>query len=406
MSRPSISFFGKKSLVLVFALVLAATSAVNALANRTRFTQPEEALRWRPDDAVALSMVEDKRWTANVVDAASAAAVADTARRALRSDPLTPSALRQIGVVEALAGRSAEAATLMALSHRISRRELGTAIWLIDDSLSKGDVGSMLRYCDEALTTNVAAKDMLLPALVSGLFDPGLRSGLASHLRAGRPWTAALLRRAAIADGDEVVDASKLVIAAGGVPKTKAFDGLDSQILSALAVKAQFGAARAYLRILGRGGRDVSTAAGFTARTIDPALGPFGWYLVNQPNYGAVADAGGGLVLVRVAPDQRATVATRILMLSPGRYRLSQLVSGSAGVALARTSWQISCLASAPVARTWPLALRSVSAYGREQADFEIPAECAAQRLQLIVDGDDIEGDGEAAVRSLALERI
>jgi hypothetical protein len=181
------------------------------------------------------------------------------------------------------------------------------------------------------------------------------------------------------------------------------FDRIDGQILSLLAAKAQFEQAKSYLRSLRGAGRDVFTEMGIAENTIDPRLGPFGWNLVDQLNYGAMVDMTSGSMLIRVAPDQRAVVAARMLMLSPGRYRLHQRLSKPAGAALAHTQWQMSCLASVPSPRSWPLELRSVFAGDRLEVDFEIPPECAAQQLRLVADADYVEGEGQVDISDLGL---
>ena len=387
-----------RALLAILAMVLALASGINAAANHWRMSRPDIALKWRPGDAVALTVREDQRHTDVSADvtAAGAASTATIARRALRSDPLTAAALRQVAMGEQ---RPERARSLVLLAHQVSRRELGSLVWLIQDSFADGTAQSVLRYFDEALLTNPIAPDILHPALSAGLVDPALRVGLVPLLRDNRPWMSGFLHYAATT-GEGARYVAAIVISAGGLPRQDGYSGLNSQVLSSLAGEHDFGLARAYLRRVNGTGQDISVDPRFNAATISNDLGPFAWNLIEQDDKRARWD-GAGKLRVTLESGQSGQVASRMLMLLPGGYRFVRSVAIADGSAAVGARWELRCLPD----RAAPLILArdvAVRATGQTHiSEFAVPDNCAGQQLALTTDSDNDQGEAELVISRL-----
>jgi hypothetical protein len=398
VDRPVVTSWGK-ALLGLGTLGLALAAGIDATANRWRAIDPDRALRVRPGDAVALTLHQDQRQADGEMNPARAAAIADVARRALRSDPLTAPALRQIAVAEGMAGRHRAADGLVHLSYNLTRRELGTEWLLIEAALDRGDAAAVARHFDEALTTTPLAGEVLYPALSAALFDPGMRAALVPYVRQSRRWMPYLIRYA-LAEGDAGEHVGALVVAAGGLPPSPIYADLDQRILAGVAAKGEFGTAGAYLRGMRAGG--IATDPGFSAATTDTRFGPFAWSLADQQTVSGRRDESGRLQ-VRISTARPEKVAIRTLVLPAGRYRFSQKVEAPDEDVVAAAKWEMRCLPEDRPIWSLELPVRRTSSHYAGQ--IEIPAGCTGQQLALVVAGRGDQEDAEIIVDSLELVR-
>ena len=145
--------------LLLWQIVL--TTTANVLREKT----PEMALNLAPTDAGALakrndfSLVRDKasgQWRVSTSDA----------MKSLRSEGLNPRAVRQLAFVFENDGNEAKSFALMALAERMSRRDIGTQLWLAQHRAYQNDVKGALRHIDIGLRTTPESRVMLFPLLM------------------------------------------------------------------------------------------------------------------------------------------------------------------------------------------------------------------------------------------------
>lgn len=386
-------------------LGIALASGINAAANHGRIQNPEAALRWRADDAVALTLLSDQRQAGGVIDSTRAREMAKVARRALRSEPLIAPALRQLAVVEGIEGRAGSSRRLLNLAHRVSRRDLGTSWLYVTEALRGGNIRLLLRSFDEASATSDVGQELMYPALAEGLFDPSLRAALASYLRAQRPWMPSFLHFAATSSPDNGTHAAALVLTAGGLPRSGAYTGIDARLLQAIEAKGDYGLARIYLQRGVPGGQALLSEIGFTPATTGDGFGPFAWDLSDDESGGAQL-YGLASLRIQVLADQRVEVARRTLLLPPGRYRLTQRVNASSGRAPASLSWKMTCLPGPHTEALWRNEIAARSGSFLDASEINVPAECVAQRLTLAAGSDADQGDAELTLSDLRLVRL
>lgn len=387
---------------VVVSLALGLAAGADSLANFWRVSDPDRTLRLRPDDAVSLTLKEDRLRAYEDPTVADAPVMAAVARTALRADPLNPVALRQLAVAEAMAGRQAASDRLIDLAHRVSRRDIGTTWLLIDRSLNRGDAAAMARSFDEALTTSADAADLFYPALADGLFDPGVRAALVPYIRSYRPWMPAFLRHAA-ANSKAVSNAALMILAAGGLPANLGFVDTDASVLNGLAQRHDFSLAVRYMREAVRLSAGFSSDVAVRPASLDPRAGPFGWRFNDGPEGGAIA-GDGNAIIVRAEADRRTVVADRILLLAPGRYTLNLLGTVPEGSAPAGAEVVLRCVAS-PTTELIVGPKRVAATARTTSLPFAVLRDCAAQHLQIIATSRAIDGPGELALSAWRLDR-
>ncbi|MFZ5704574.1 MAG: hypothetical protein ACOY5R_04845 [Pseudomonadota bacterium] len=392
-----------KIAAIVLSLALGMAAGADSLANVSRFSEPERTLRLRPDDAMALTTAEDRRRALVDPTATDIPVMATIARTALRSEPLTPVALRQLAVAEVMAGRQASSDRLLDLAHRLSRRELGTSWLLINRSLDQGDAVGLARSFDEALTTSAGAAELLSPALVDGLFDEGVRGALVPYIRSDRPWMPAFLRSAA-AGPDAVSNTALMILAAGGLPDTPRYADTDAYVLTGLAARRDFPLAARYLREAVRLPAGFATNGAVGPASLDSRAGPFGWRFKDGAEGSALA-GDGNAIIVRAEADRRVPVSDRVLLLAPGRYALRLRGEVPDGRAPAIAEVALRCIGSSTTDLiVGPAVIGTTS--GPVNLPFAVPADCPAQRVEIVATGKAIDGEGELTLSDWRIDRL
>jgi hypothetical protein len=128
------------------------------------------------------------------------------------------------------------------------------------------------------------------------------------------------------------------------------------------------------------------------------ALPPFNWTLASSTLGLSERRPAGTLHVIYYGQDD-GVLAAQLLLLSPGRYRLSAEVSGTRPGALA---WIVTCAgASGPLAR-----LPLDPAAAANGVGFIVPVNCRAQKLELAGQSSDMPQQTDVSIRALRLERL
>lgn len=123
--------------------------------------------------------------------------------------------------------------------------------------------------------------------------------------------------------------------------------------------------------------------------------GPFNWTLTSSA-IGLAERQGGGKLHILFYGRESGELASQLLVLKPGPYRLAMRLSGD--VAHARSlSWTVTCAQSEAVLLSVPLASRALA--GR----FDVPASCKAQYLKLVGGASDLPQQVDITVSDLSL---
>jgi hypothetical protein len=124
--------------------------------------------------------------------------------------------------------------------------------------------------------------------------------------------------------------------------------------------------------------------------------GPFNWVLTASTLGIAERRPGGGLHVLYYAQDD-GVLASQLLVLAPGRYRLAMKVSGDLRN-LGLLSWKLTCAGGAE--ELLRLRLAAVT-----QGTFDVPSDCPAQRLELVGSAPDLAQALDVTISGLSLTR-
>ncbi|HUE79348.1 MAG TPA: hypothetical protein VMN38_06925 [Sphingomicrobium sp.] len=333
-------------------------------------------------------------------DNVASPALRSQVRAALLRDVTLPAAIELCAVQLEATGNARRASRLFELSSAISRRSLPTRLWLIQRSVDHGDVAGALANFDLALRTSSAAPEVLFPVLASAATDPQLVRPIARLLDRPSDWRAMFLSYA-IHEGGEAAAMAEVVLRMrdrGAVTAAKA----DQMLIGQLVKQGAFAVAHRIHAAFGRAG---SRAALVIDPDFDDAESryPFGWGLTDAAQTGAARGrVGGSAALVyRAVPGAAGQVATQLLMLKPGAYRL--VTASAAPPSADAPFWTVTCASRGGA----QIALLSLPAETRvvAGADFTVPAGCDGQWLGFNLRASDRPGGQAGAVRSVSVQR-
>lgn len=371
--------------IAVMVLVAVATLAGTAFA--ALFTTAMVSARADPQSALA-------RWPVDTAKAATATVLlATTPSRAqvdraaalgeavLARTPVNAEAARNVAMSRLLRGDLAQARRIIALGEALSRRDVPTQTWLIEDRAQAGDINGALAHYDRALRTSRDSRAILLPVLAQAANDPAIARPLAARLTSRPEWWSDFLGRFTEVATSPV--AIRLV--ADGLKLDLASDidhGRVAQILARLVALGAFAEAKAYHgRATGLGAAAV-VDPGFER---DHGLAPFDWQLVDEADRSATRDPRDGArgTALSVSGTEGREVARQLLVLRPGRYRL-QATSGSvAAETLAPPAVSLACAAAGTTPAIASANFPSGQAPRRWGMTITVPAGCRAQWLSI-----------------------
>lgn len=384
-ARPSAGRIAAAAAVTLAAGSLVLSSGAAAVLQRAH---PTRALAFAPWDARA-KVVQAERALAGGVAASALTRAEALARDALRRNPTLVPAWRTLGVVYAAKRNGQAARAMFATSAALSRRDLPTRLWLIEEEVRRGDVVGALGHYDIALRTSPASYDVLLPVLVGASGIPQVAPALGRLLAARPEWSGNFHYRLSQAPpADAATVARTLEVASrGGPPRNP---GALRELVPAFVQRGAFLPALRIAAILGDPPARVPKGVrngGFERE--EPGIAPFDWELPQASGFGAElrGDLGTGTqaLVVFASSEAAGDAARQLLVLGPGRHRLRFRAGPTAAPAPRGLAWRVACADGAPLLdRPVDVARATRGA----QAEFTVPAGCPAQWLTLAVSSD------------------
>lgn len=393
--------------ILLFAAVaIWLTFAVSAAA-LFRSARPDAALKLVPFDARAQARAAEQLVSRPSADRRRLAAAEALAIASLRRDPTVVTAWRTLALIAVFRGQPDRAGRLFHLTERMSRRDLPTQLWLIEENVNRNDVAGALRHYDVALRTSLSSHELLFPIILRALNDPNLVAPMARLVSTNPPWKeqffGALIQQPP--SGNNLARLLEMIAARGQLSSRD----LLSSIVIYLGDRREYSAAwRVYrvLKNLPRAEPGTLRNGGFEGPNRVP---PFDWRLESGTELGAEtrpvpapgADTG---LYAYAASGTSGVVASQLLLLRPGGYTLAALGGVTAASRPERVTWKIACASTPTAFIATQSAIPSGSAGGPIGMRFRIPAGgCEAQWLQLEISGGGAEGTAEAWVDSVRI---
>ena len=400
-------FWIKNGLIIIVTLWLAWLSFIHAVANITWDRDPDVALRYVPDHPLALSRKADEMF-AEKQDPATLAKVEAMAKESLRGGALNPVAIRLLGYVADVRGDTKKARELMLLSHKVSRRDFGTQLWLIEDAVARNDKKQALYHYDIAMRTTPSSFPILFPTLTGALNDPEVRLHLAPIVRQAPVWLPAFLSES-IGSIENPANIADVLVKAGSLPDDESYRNLSNALLAQLAGKNKFPAFRQYYLTLKGSRVETFKAAAFTKDTVSLPFPVAGWQVADSPAIGGTFSApnekGRSTLAAFASSGERGELLRKYMFLAPDNYRFASRFSALDGASDSEVRWELQCVKAAGNTSAWFVAKPVQKGQFGLVQDFSIGSDCRTQLLILQTAGGSSQLGAEFTVTSVDILR-
>lgn len=304
------------------------------------------------------------------------------ARAALERDPTRVSAVAALGLIAQLQGDIGRARRWFGYAEKLTRRDLPTELWLIENAVQRADVAAALRHYDIALRTNYGAGDLLFPVLAKASSDPQIARALVPVLAAKPAWSNDFLNFLATSRDNPIASSQLFVMLdhAGG-----AIEPAITNRLIALMLTKDPEAAWSFYAALHRGAdrtrlRDPS----FSGAANPPS--PFDWTVLDAEGlFGSIQRSGEfGVFAFNASATVGGELLQQTMLLPVGRYRLEGRTRDLTQSGSEAPYWSLKCLADGRELARVPMSQGADKA-GRFVGGLTVPADCRVQRLVLVV---------------------
>lgn len=372
---------GARLALALITAVLAYFSVVHALATVIQKRSPAAAHALAPHNGFITGRL------ANILSGPEATPqdrirADQIARLALRQDPTALDAAATLGLNAQIRGDTTSARHLFAYAEALSRRDLQTQLWAIDDQVARNNINAALSHYDIALrTSNIAA--LLFPTLVSAMVDPTVRAALVRTLEQRPAWGNGFLHYAVLnsTEPNTVAALFEALLHRGiAIPTPDS-----AALVNALIRAGKLDHAWSYYAAIHSGAdRRQSRDPGFDNNSQAPT--PFDWVPTNDGSISAAIQpsySGDGVLTFTAPPSIGGIVVQQLEMLPPGDYVLQGRSEGIDQPSDTRPYWTLTCRDGRIFGRV--AVPNSTAANGHFGGRFTVPADCAVQVLALSV---------------------
>lgn len=375
--------------LVAIASVILAIQVVRTAAVADRLAKPGLAAALWPSHPAVLT---DRALLAIAKAASVGRGVPDEARadlrRVARAAPLSPDPFLVKAAVAASEGRAAQSERLLLTARGRDPRSRGARYLLAERYLATGRVAAGLMEMHALVGLQTAGSEALGPALVAYARSPGAIPQLRAFFGRYPALEAGILNMLATESAN-----TDLVLALARNVRTPQPDWRINLLNGLVADKQYARALSVWARLTGE--RPVGGLFN-PAFVATPAPPPFNWQFPLSVDGVAEPDGKGGLSLLYYG-RAKAVLASQLLVLSPGSYRLAMQVGAAGNDGSVR--WTLRCADADRVIAQIPLRP------GVAAAAFVVPAGCAAQWLELEGIPAESPRTGELTIRGLRLDR-
>jgi hypothetical protein len=306
--------------------------------------------------------------------------------------PLAPEPFLVGGVEASTAGDEVTARLAFAAAQRRDPRSLPAAYFLANYYLQLGKAVEGLNQTALLARLTPQGAEALAPFIAAYARNPANWRTIRAMLRTQERLEDAVLTALA----PDPIGAEAILAIAGADHRRPTSPWL-RPLLESLVARGEYARARAIWSLVTGAGRSGQLLydPGFRDRQSPP---PFNWQLTTSPVGLAERQAGNRLHLIFYGNEDGA-LASQLLLLPPGHYRLQMQLAGSASQP-ETLRWSIRCDKS-----SGPLATMRLDQAAARGFAFDIPTGCAAQWLELSGRSSDFAEQAEATIGQLALTR-
>lgn len=326
------------------------------------------------------------------------------AASAMMHDPTAIAAVSTLGINAQLRGDTQSARRFFSYANLLTRRDLQTQLWNIEDAVGRGDVPDALRHYDIALRTSRHAPDLLFPVLASAIADPNIRAALIKTLKSKPAWATAFIDYVAGKGPDPQSIADLFIgLARADVPVSET---ARRATVDGLIESDRLDQAWAYYMQLHPGAmRTRSRDPQFQADLASPSL--LDWRALDDVGITTSFQRNGkvGVFDFSVATSVGGPLLEQLQALPPGHYRLSGRSDGIATTEQMRPYWSLVCLHNKMELGRVPLPT-SENIIKPFVGYFDVPLGCNTQMLRLTAQPSDAVSGVSGTVRQVLLQPV
>ena len=378
--RRSTAEWAVRGTLAIAAVGLGYTSAAQSLAYMIRGSAPDVAHMLFPWDGRVTALFAEKL-SGPGASALDRKRADELARLALQQDPTVVSAVATLGINEQIRGNTIKARRIFAYSTMLSRRDLRTQLWAIEDAVGREDILGALRTYDNALRTSRTAPDLLFPVLASAITDDKIREGLVTILLNRPVWSNQFLGFIS-GNGPDTLATAGLFEDLNAKNITTP-PGSQANLIGRLLSKGYIDSAwHLYASITPGANRRFTRDPNFAANPSPPT--PFDWQPVTDSGIAATIQRSkqGGIFDFTVPSNLGGPVLRQTQLLVPGDYTIEGRSIGIEQVDSALPYWALTCVDGRELGRvTIP---NSIRAQGHFVGRFTVPAGCSVQQLEMV----------------------
>lgn len=296
------------------------------------------------------------------------------------------------GVDAQLAGDEELAGRAFLGARRLDPRSIPARYFLADHFLRTGQVRSGLDEIATLARLVPHSNEKIAPYLAAFAKLPDGARHVRAVLRDNPELEPVLLRNLS-AD----VHNADLVVALWSGGRSAEASGWQERLVRELITAGQYlKAYDAWARFAGRPAHEPLINAPFDGGGTPP---PFGWKLVAGPE-GVAETVGEGQLHMLHYGRANLPLASRLLLLPSGSYRMTMKVSGSPA-SLKRFRWELRCLP--PKGELINFDLSATTAGGSLAQPFVVPSACAAQQLDLTALAPDFPEQADVTISAFRI---
>lgn len=379
-TRRSAAAWAIRGTLAIGAAGLGYVSVAQTLGYGLRTSAPARAHALAPTDGRVTAALAS---SLSGVDASAAdrRRADDLARLALRQDPTAVTAISTLGLNAQSRADTTHARRMFAYAQTLSRRDLQTQIWAIEDAVGRGDITAALKHYDIALRTSRNAADLLFPILGTAMVDPTIRRALTLTLAARPAWGAAFVEYVA-GNGPEPRTTAQLYadLSRKGIQIP---DGARTAVINGLIANGFINEAWAYHASYTPGAdRRRARDPRFTAVSTAPS--PFDWVVLEDAGLSASIQHGdtGGVFDFSATSGVGGPLLRQMQLLPAGDYILDGHSSQIEQPASSTPYWILTCRDGRELGRV--VVPNSLTNGGNFMGRIRVPADCPIQTLTLM----------------------
>lgn len=393
-----------RAFLIAFAAIAVSIFVVRfGVAAATFDSDGRTAMLWNPWDARSMS----RRATEIAQSRSSPVDLADGRRLAIDAigrDATIAESYSALGLIADLQGDIDTARKAFIFANRITKRNLATHLWFIQDAVERDDSVGALEHFDLALRSSDLAAPILFPVLVRATEEPRLIKPFVVILKRQPDW-APWFMGSLVNTGTATTNILKML----EILRTStviAPPSLYRDYAKRLVAQQDYGAAFAAYALGRSSVANAKLIRNGDFRYPDEDGEPFGWTLTNEA--GIIAEiaqtenvATGQALQVTTNANANGIAARQLLVLPAGHYRMTGAWSGQLSQAIS-LSWRLTC-----AGQTREMTRAPFRAEGTIFAEFVVSKhDCPAQWLELNVAQKYDEDVRTYIIRSISIVKM